>query len=113
MTEQLAPDRPIPAALAGVAARTRHRGSPDRITIGLLATTAFLLVLALLGSQLPSFSGEQAHRRPVIVRRVYRTTVLESVLPAGGGPKGGTTVTQSTSGAPAVETAAAPVTRVS
>jgi hypothetical protein len=114
MTEQLAADPQVPAAAAGGGTHTRHRGGPDRITIGLLAITAFLLVLALLGSQLTSPSGGQARRREVVVRRVYRTTVLERVLPAGSGPKAGASVTQSGSPMPAAEPAApAPVTRVS
>ena len=113
MIEQPASDRHLPAAVAGGPAR-RHRASHDRITIGLLALTAFLLVLALLASQLTGASGGQARRRPVVVRRIYRTTVLERVLPAGRGPHDGTSVTQSSSPAPPVEpAAAAPVTRVS
>jgi hypothetical protein len=91
----------------------RTPGGPDRLTVTLFSVAAFLLVVALLGSQLSSASGGPVRRRPVVVRRIYRTTVLEKVLPAGSGSRDGATVTQSSS-APSVEAApTAPVTRVS
>ncbi|HYM46277.1 MAG TPA: hypothetical protein VES65_09000 [Solirubrobacteraceae bacterium] len=91
------------------------RGGPDRITVALFSATAFLLVLALLGTQLSRGSSTRAAARtPVLIRRIYRTTVVERVLPTGSGGAGGRSVSQSVSGsseppAPAV----APVTRVS
>jgi hypothetical protein len=92
----------------------RPPAGPDRITVALFSLAAFLLVLALLGSQLGSAHGGPARRVQVVVRRIYRTTVLERVLPAGAGPAAGTTVTQSGSSPLPVESApAAPVTRVS
>lgn len=91
----------------------------DRVTIGLFSLAGFLLVLALLGSQL----GVARHAAPVrphevLVRRIYRTTVIERVPrsatggSAGGG--GGATVSQSVSGSTSIPAApAAPVTRTS
>ena len=95
MTEQLAP---IDRHATAVPARGPDTapGSPDRITIGLLAIDG-----------IPARAG--AARQPVdsALRRagapavrswsaaIYRTTVLERVLPAGSGPKDGTSVTQS------------------
>ncbi len=113
MTEPRPADREAPTALAGVGSGNRRRWSPDSVTIGFLALAAFLLVLALLGSQLTS-AGSALARSPVVVRKIYRTTVLEKVLPTGSGPKDGTSVTQSSSPSPVAEpAAAAPVTRVS
>lgn len=70
---------------------------PDRVSVALFSLAAFLVILALLASQLPSGSG---HSRavPVLLRKVYRTTVIERVLPAGTGGRGGASVTQSESG---------------
>jgi hypothetical protein len=91
----------------------RRPRSPDRLTVVLFSVSAFLLVVALLGSQLSSASGGPAGRRPVVVRRIYRTTVLERVLPAGSGSRDGTTVTQSSSPPPVEAAPAQPVSRVS
>ncbi|MGN6372307.1 MAG: hypothetical protein ACTHM1_04870 [Solirubrobacteraceae bacterium] len=80
----------------------------------MFSLTAFLLVLAVLGTQLKGTSSRP--RRPLVVlRRIYRTTVVERVLPAGQtGPTAGASVTQSVSGSgSAPMSAAAPVTRAS
>ena len=113
MTEPLPADSEASTAPLGAVSGHRRRRSPDGVTTGLLALSAFLLVLALLGSQLTSARSTPAPRRPVVVRRIYRTTVLEKVLPAGSGPKDGTSVNESSSPAPAEPAATAPVTRVS
>lgn len=97
-------------------ARGARRGS-DRVTVALFSLAAFLLVLALLGTQLSQASSKTTARRTVLVRRIYKTTVVERVLPAGvGGPggAGGTSVTQSVSGSSTGSLlGAAPVTRTS
>ena len=88
------------------------RGSgPDRLTVVLLAIAAFLLVLALLASQLrPTVTV--ASRRPVVVlRRIYETKVVETVPGASGA--NGTSVSQSVSGSTPADAAAAPTTRSS
>jgi hypothetical protein len=74
------------------------------------AVAAFLSVLALLAWQMRS--APLPRRRPMIVlRRVYETRVVETVIGASGG---GSSVTQSisSSGSP-VSVAAAPTTRTS
>jgi len=90
---------------------------PDRVTVALFSLAAFLLVLALLGTQLSQAgSSHAAARRSVLVRRIYKTTIVERVLPAGvGGPggAGGTSVTQSVSGSSSGSLLPAPVTRTS
>lgn len=90
--------------------RRVHNG-PDRITVLLASLTAFLLVLALLATQFSGASSARVARRPAVLRRIYETTVVERVLPAGVGKAGATSVTQSVSGSQLP--AAAPVTRTS
>lgn len=113
MTEQAV----ATGAQAAPSRAPRARGGPDRVTVALLSLTAFLLVLALLGSQLSHAGATHAppRTRAVLLRRVYRTTVVERILPAGsGGPSGGTSVSQSESGpAGPLAPPAAPVTRTS
>lgn len=81
------PSRPARRAGAG----------PDRVSVALFSLAAFLLVLALLGTQLaPTLSGG-TRGRALVVRRVYRTTVIERVIAGGSG--GGASVSRSISGA--------------
>jgi hypothetical protein len=114
MTE-LAPSAPTTSDSPGDVPRAeRNTANPDRVTVLLLSCTAFLLVLALLGSQLGGSAGAPARRGSIVVRRIYRTTVLERVLPAGAGPRDGASVTQSSSAAPVTEAGpVVPVTRAS
>lgn len=69
----------------------------DRVSVALFSLAAFLAILALLASQLSGAGRRRA--APVLLRKVYRTTVIERVLPAGSGGRGGASVTQSESGA--------------
>ncbi len=86
----------------------RRHVAPDRLTVMLFAVAAFLVVLAVLISQMHTVA---ARPKVVVVRRVYRTTVVETVLGQRGG---GTSVSQSTSNSGSVPTSlAAPTTRVS
>jgi hypothetical protein len=89
----------------------RRVGGPDRVSVGLFALNAFLAVLALLISQL-HVAAPAPRPKLVVVRRVYRTTVIETVIGRRGG---GTSVSQSSSSSstPVSATAAAPTTRVS
>jgi hypothetical protein len=80
MTEQ--PPKPSP------------RKGVDRLTVALLAAAAFLLVFAFLTVQLSSATAKR--QRTVVVRRIYETRVVEKAV---GGARGGTTVTQLSSGA--------------
>ncbi len=77
----------------------------------LLSVAAFLVVLALLASQ---FQAAAAAPKPrvMVMRRVYQTRVIETVV---GAARSGPSVTQSvsSSGAPSASAAAAPVTRTS
>jgi hypothetical protein len=87
---------------------TRRHGAVDRLTVMLFATAAFLVVLAVLTSEL-----DTVPMRPtvVVIRRVYRTTVVETVLGQRGG---GTSVSRSTASSGSMPTTlAAPTTRVS
>lgn len=94
------------------AGRRRGSSGPDRLTVVLFSLVAFLVVLALLASQLRAASTHSAARPVLVLRKVYRTTVIETV-PGGSGP-GATSVTQSVSSSGAVGAApAAPTTRTS
>ena len=87
----------------------RGRGS-DGVTVGLFSVAAFLLVLALLGTQLGRARAPRSARPTIVVRRIDRTTVIESVLPAASaGAPGTTSVVQSVSGSPAPAIPAAPL----
>lgn len=91
----------------------RRRGI-DRLTVALLALAAFLLVLAFLGTRLGAAARPAARPREVVLRRIYRTTVVERIFPAGAsGPAAGTSVSQSVSGSTAAPAAAPLVARSS
>jgi hypothetical protein len=81
------------ASHAGAGPRRRASPAADRLTVALFSLTAFLIVLTLLVRQLPTVSHRDA--RPVrVLRKIYRTTVIETVWSAVGR---GTAVTQSVS----------------
>jgi hypothetical protein len=94
----------------------RAKVDSDRVAVALFSLSAFLLVLTLLGTQLvPAHSIPSTASKPVLIRRVYRTTVVERIVPASSRGRGGSSVTQSVSGsnsAPSL-TPATPVTRSS
>ena len=76
----------------------------------LLTLAAFLSILALLAWQVRSAPARPAHR-VVLLRRVYETRVVETVI---GPARGGGTVTQSvSSSAPASSLSTVPTTRSS
>jgi hypothetical protein len=80
----------------------------DRLTVVLFTVAGFLAVLAILAHQLPAFG--RADRRPVpVLRKVYLTTVVETIV-GSGGP---TSVTRSVSGSSSEASQPAPATRVS
>lgn len=99
------------ATVATTSARRRAAVSgPDRVTVMLVTLTVFLVILAGLAWQMRSVSGRPAHRM-VVVRRVYETRVIETVV---GAPGGGSSVTQSVSSSgSAAPLASAPTTRTS
>ena len=67
----------------------------DRLSVTLFSLAAFLCVLALLGSQL-SHAARSARPATALVRKIYKTTVLERVIGARPGPSG-TSVSQTAS----------------
>jgi hypothetical protein len=82
----------------------------------MFSVAAFLATLAFLETQLQGQSQTRtagAPPREVLVRRVYRTTVIERLLPSGAGGRAGQTSSQTVSGSPSTvsppATAAAPV----
>lgn len=82
-----------------MAERTSAKRGGDAVTVGLVSIAGFLLVLALLGSQLRAASARTAPR-PVLVRKIYRTTVDERVIGAvSRGPS--STSSESSSGSAA------------
>lgn len=82
----------------------------DRLTIAMGSLAAFLVVLALLATQLGHASPAHPSARAVLVRRIYETKVVERV-PAASSARSSNSVTQSVSGTGAVATS--PVTRTS
>jgi hypothetical protein len=101
-------------AMAGrrQAQRPRRASGPDRLMVGLLSLGAFLVVLALLAGSLRSAPGPSGARQVRVLRKIYRTTVVETVTGAGG--SAGASVTQSVSSSGSTGTAApAPTTRTS
>ena len=80
-----------PAAGAGA----RGASGPDRISVLLFSLAAVLVVLTLLTKQLIADTPAPAAHHQIIVRKIYRTTIIETVP----GPGAGTSVSQSVSSA--------------
>jgi hypothetical protein len=70
----------------------------DRVSVALFSLTAFLLVLALLGSQLDLGSRRAPAHAAVLVRKIYRTTVMERVIGASSRPGSSQTSVSSSAG---------------
>lgn len=96
------------AAATTERAGRRPRGI-DRVSVMLFSLAAFLAVLAVLVSQL-HVQATRPHPRMMVVRRVYLTTTVETVIGARGG---GTSVSQSSSSTPLSGAPAVPTTRTS
>jgi hypothetical protein len=98
-------------AAATISRRARRTREPDGVTVTMLTVAAFLVILALLAWPMRSSPAGPA-RRVVVLRRVYETRVVETVV--GGAGRGGTSVAQSVSdSAPASSLPVIPVTRSS
>ena len=98
------------AMVATTSPRRSTAAGPDGVTVMLLTLVAFLAILAVLAGQVRSAPAPLRHR-VIVLRRVYETRVVETII---GGARGGSTVTQSTSSsAPASSVSAAPTTRSS
>jgi hypothetical protein len=88
----------------------RRATGPDRITVMLLTLTVFLVILAALAWQVRSVPA-RPRSRTVVVRRVYETRVVETVVGAQGGGSGVTQSVSSSGSSSALP--AAPTTRAS
>jgi hypothetical protein len=98
------------AMVATTSPRRATAAGADGVTVMLLAVAAFLAILALLAWQVRSAPALPRHR-VIVLRRVYETRVVETVI---GAAHGGSTVTQSvSSSAPSSSASAAPTTRSS
>lgn len=92
--------------------RRRAGTGPDRVSVIIFSLAAFLVVLALLSWELRAGSTRSAAVRPVvIVRRVYQTTVVETIR--GGGASGNSVSQSVSSSGSASLPAVAPTTRAS
>ncbi len=76
----------------------------------LFSVAAFLVVFALLVSQLPA-AGSASPRPVLVLRKIIRTTVIETIKSGTG--RNGTSVSQSVSGSSSAPTVAAPTTHTS
>jgi hypothetical protein len=80
-------------AVATISARTARSTGPDGVTVTMLTLAGFLAILALMAWQIRS-SPARPPRRMIVVRRVYETHVIETIV---GATHGGNSVTQSVS----------------
>ncbi len=111
-TEALGIANPSATTSPHRAGRRRGSSGPDRLTVVLFSLAAFLAVLALLAGQLRAASASSGARPALVLRKVYRTTVIETITDGSGA--GGTSVTQSVSSSGSgATTLAAPTTRTS
>lgn len=74
----------------------------------LFSVAAFLAVLSILARQLPATEHRPV---PVVLRKIYRTTTVETIV--GSAARGGTSVSQSVSSSGASGTVSAPTSRTS
>jgi hypothetical protein len=80
----------------------------DRLTVGLFTVATFLAVLAILAHQLPAL-GRPDRRPAPVLRKIYRTTVVETIV----GSRAPSSVTRSVSGSASGSITTAPATRAS
>jgi hypothetical protein len=90
--------------------RERGRSGADRLTVCLFSLAAFFVVLTLLAGRVPSVTAGSAHQ-VTLLRKIYRTTVIETI--AGGSGPAGTSVSQSVSSSGSATPVSAPATRTS
>jgi hypothetical protein len=91
----------------------RSRGRPDRVTVMLFTLAAFLAVFAILAARLRATPALTPAPPPrvVVLRRIYRTTIVDDGRSEGRG--GAATVSVSTSGTASAAPTPAPTTRSS
>lgn len=90
--------------------RRRGRSGADRLTVFLFSLAAFFVVLTLMAGRLPAGRAAATHQVTVL-RKIYRTTVIETI--AGGSGPAGTSVSQSVSSSGSATPVSAPATRTS
>lgn len=90
--------------------RTRRSVRPDRPSLILFSLAGFMAVLAVMAIQVHRTASTHTSRA-VLVRRIYTTTVIETVA-AGRGPQRTATVPSSAPPTP-LPTPPAPTTRTS
>jgi hypothetical protein len=95
-------------AVAAISASRARSSGPDGVTVTMLTLAGFLAVLALMAWQIRS-APARPRPRMIVVRRVYETQVVETVV---GATRRGSSVTQSVSSS-AASLPAAPTTRSS
>jgi hypothetical protein len=111
-TEPGATPNPSTTTIVSRTARRPAAPGPDRVTVVLFSLATLLVVLSLLATQLAGATSHRAARPVLLVRKIYRTTVVETVTGAIG--HGGTSVSQSVSSSGASGgTVATPTTRTS
>jgi hypothetical protein len=92
--------------------RRRSRAGVDPLTGVLFTVAAFLAVLALLAHQMTAATAHARPRQVIVQRRIYQTTVVETIPGTGGSSAG--SVTQSVSASSSSGSASpAPATRAS
>lgn len=89
--------------------RARPAG-PDRATVSLVSLASFLALLALLAWQVRVAPSRTAARPVLVVRRIYQTTVVETIRGSGFGTSVSRSVSSAGSGS---VPAGAPTTRSS
>jgi hypothetical protein len=109
-TGDCGPAGPVGSDMPKSSSRRRARGGSDRLSVLLFSVAAFLVVFALLVSQLPA-AGSAVSRPAPVLRKIIRTTIIETIK-GGTGPNG-TLVSQSVSGSSSGPSVAAPTTRTS
>jgi hypothetical protein len=100
----------VAVAAATDAQPARIASGPDWLSVALFSVAAFLVVFALLASELRTPDSRPPPRIEV-VRKLYTTTVVETII-SPTGPTG-TSVTRSTSGGGYSPTYAPPMTTAS
>lgn len=96
---------------SGAGRRRRTASGPDRVTVVLLSVAAFLVMLALLAGQMSASAARAPAPRVVLLRKLVRTTMLETVTGGTGRPTAvSSSQSSSVSGGPV---SAAPTTRTS
>lgn len=102
--------RPTVAGERPLRGRGAGRSGLDRGSVFLFSLAAFLVVLALLANDLRPSASTAPPQRVIVIRRIYRTTIIEK----DPGSARGTSVSQSVSSSGSSNAyAAAPTTRSS